>query len=354
MTTVGSGKYTYEVVENWAKLPEGETFAMVSAMAADSQDRVFAFQRKDPPILIFDPDGNLLDSWGNGAFSFAHGIYIEDDTVYLTDRDNSVCLVYTIDGKPIQMLGRHGVHSDTGCENPGDLCPRAAGPFNYPTEMIPSPFRRPLRFRRVPQRPHSPLHLGRPAQAVLGSAGQDRARTLPPAPQPADPQRHHLPVRPGEPPDAALHPGRRVHRHLGRHPAPHGHIRGQRGRPGRQRGSGRGLLGPGQRPGHVRAASWPASPAGVPVTGAGWTRAATFTSASATAPASTSSSARGDAGGATLLPQQPRERIPAGTSSLRPVPFLPAYVLRRLTPQTANPILPSTIINGTRRPHGAR
>ena len=68
MTTVGSGNYTYEVVENWAKLPEGDTFAMVSAIATDSQDRVFAFQRKDPPILIFDRDGNLLDSWGNGAF----------------------------------------------------------------------------------------------------------------------------------------------------------------------------------------------------------------------------------------------------------------------------------------------
>ena len=139
MTTVGSGKYTYEVVENWARLPEGDTFAMVSAIATDSQDRVFAFQRKDPPILIFDRDGNLLDSWGNGAFVFAHGIYIEDDTVYLTDRDSSVCLVYTIDGKPIQMLGRHGVHSDTGCENPGDLCPRSAGPFNYPAELVPSP-----------------------------------------------------------------------------------------------------------------------------------------------------------------------------------------------------------------------
>ena len=26
MTTVGSGEYTYELVESWAKLPEGEDF----------------------------------------------------------------------------------------------------------------------------------------------------------------------------------------------------------------------------------------------------------------------------------------------------------------------------------------
>ena len=139
MTTLGSGHYTYTVQENWAKLPEGETFAMVSAIATDSQDRVYAFQRKEPPVLIFDRDGNLQDSWGNGSFLFAHGFYIEDDVVYVTDRDASTCLVYTLDGKPVQMLGRHGRHSDTGCEVAGDLVPRAAGPFNYPAELVPSP-----------------------------------------------------------------------------------------------------------------------------------------------------------------------------------------------------------------------
>ncbi len=139
MTTVGTGEFTYEAIMDWAKLPEGETFETVSAVATDSQDRVYAFQRKDPPVMIFDRDGNLLDSWGNGAFEFAHGIHIANDVIYVTDRNTSVCIMYTLDGKPIQMLGRHGVHSDTGCENPGDLCPRAAGPFNYPSEMVPSP-----------------------------------------------------------------------------------------------------------------------------------------------------------------------------------------------------------------------
>ena len=139
MVSVGLGEYTYDVCEDWAKLPEGQTFGMVSAVATDSQDRVYAFQRKDPPVLVFDVDGNLVNSWGNGAFLFAHGIHIAEDIVYLADRDSSVCLLYTLDGKPIQMLGRHGVHSDTGCEVPGELVPRAGGPFNYPSEIVPSP-----------------------------------------------------------------------------------------------------------------------------------------------------------------------------------------------------------------------
>jgi len=139
MATIGTGKYTYTLIQDWAKLPAGETFAMVSAVATDAQDRVYAFQRKDPPIAVFDRQGKFLTSWGNGAFLFAHGIFIANDTVYLTDRDSSVCLMYTLDGKPIQMMGRHGVHSDTGCEKPGDLVPRAAGPFNYPSELVPAP-----------------------------------------------------------------------------------------------------------------------------------------------------------------------------------------------------------------------
>ena len=55
MTTLGSGHYTYSVQENWAKLPEGETFAMVSAIATDSQDLVYAFQRKEPPVPDLRP-----------------------------------------------------------------------------------------------------------------------------------------------------------------------------------------------------------------------------------------------------------------------------------------------------------
>lgn len=139
MTTVGTGKYTYQLIEHWAKLPAGQTFGNVSAVATDFQDRVYVFQRKDPPVVIFDREGNYLNSWGVSAITEAHGIFIQDDIIYLTDRVDSVALKFTLDGKPLQVLGRRGVHSDTGCEVPGELVPHSAGPFNYPTEMVPAP-----------------------------------------------------------------------------------------------------------------------------------------------------------------------------------------------------------------------
>lgn len=139
MTTVGAGKYTYRLEQDWAKLPTGEEFGTVSAVATDSQDRVYVFQRKDPPVVVFDRQGNFLNSWGNGNFENPHGIFIADDIVYLTDREGSVAMKYTLEGKPLQLIGTRGAYSDTGCEVAGEVVPRSAGPFNYLTEMVPSP-----------------------------------------------------------------------------------------------------------------------------------------------------------------------------------------------------------------------
>ena len=139
MNTIKTDKYDYELVQSWGTLPDGMTFGTVSAVAADSQNRVYVYQRKDPPIVVLDSDGNYLNSWGISAFNLPHGFCIVDDVIYLTDREDSVCLKYTLDGKPLMVLGDRGVHSDTGCEEPGELVPRAAGPFNYPSEMYPSP-----------------------------------------------------------------------------------------------------------------------------------------------------------------------------------------------------------------------
>jgi len=139
LTTIKTDKYDYELVQSWGTLPDGMTFGTVSSVASDSQNRVYVYQRKDPPIVVLDSDGNYLNSWGISAFNLPHGFCIVDDVIYLTDREDSVCLKYTLDGKPLMVLGDRGVHSDTGCEEPGELVPRAAGPFNYPSEMYPSP-----------------------------------------------------------------------------------------------------------------------------------------------------------------------------------------------------------------------
>jgi DNA-binding beta-propeller fold protein YncE len=139
MTTVGSGRYTYDMREDWAALPAGWTFGGVSAVATDSQNRVYAFQRKDPPLVVFDRDGHYLSSWGTSTFTDPHGINIVDDFIYVTDRDDHVALKFTLDGKPLMVLGTRGQASDTGATRDIELPPRSAGPFNKPTEMMVAP-----------------------------------------------------------------------------------------------------------------------------------------------------------------------------------------------------------------------
>ena len=132
MTTVGTGKHTYRLVQDWARLPQGEDFGVVSAVATDSEDRVYVFQRKDPPVLVFDREGNYLSSWGIGAITNPHGIYIADDVAYLTDRDDSVALKFTLDGKPLQVLG-HEVYTRTqGVRTPVTWCPGPPAPSTTP------------------------------------------------------------------------------------------------------------------------------------------------------------------------------------------------------------------------------
>lgn len=136
---VGAGEYTYELIEDFAKLPEGQTFGTISRVTTDSQHRLYVFQRKDPAVLIFDQNGKFLSSWGAGLFKRAHGFKIANDVIYLTDQADNVAMIYTLDGKLLKQLGTRGQHSDTGCEDWHNLPLRAAGPFNHPTEMLPGP-----------------------------------------------------------------------------------------------------------------------------------------------------------------------------------------------------------------------
>jgi len=145
-TIVGSGKYTYEVHEDWARLPEGVEMK-AAAVAVDSKDRVYCFNRSpEHPILVFDRDGNFLSSWGAGLFAFPHAIRIEaDDSVWITDRDHGQFMKFTTDGQLLGTIGTKGFRSDTGI--PADdfssggwkNVTHGGDPFNLPTDIVVAP-----------------------------------------------------------------------------------------------------------------------------------------------------------------------------------------------------------------------
>ena len=107
---LGSGEHRYKVVEDWAKLPEGWEFKDAAAVAVDSKDRVYVFNRGEHPMMVFDRDGNFIKSWGEGGmFPHAHGLHIdENDILYCTDDTGHVVTKCTTDGKVLLQLGVPG------------------------------------------------------------------------------------------------------------------------------------------------------------------------------------------------------------------------------------------------------
>jgi len=118
------GEATYEVCEDWPRLPEGWHFGQVPGVAVDSQDRVYVFHRGRQPLLVFSPDGELLESWGEGLFQLPHGIAVApDDSLYLVDRDDNVMGRFSPDQELLQVFGTRGQPSPDG------------RPFNRPASV---------------------------------------------------------------------------------------------------------------------------------------------------------------------------------------------------------------------------
>lgn len=124
----GQGTHQYTVQEDWWTLPEGWEFGWVPAVAVDSQDRVYVYSRSEHPMVVFDRDGNFIDSWGDDILKDAHGIFIDaDDNIYCTERDTHVMRKFTTEGELLMTLG---TPDEPGAEGE---------PFNQPTDFALGP-----------------------------------------------------------------------------------------------------------------------------------------------------------------------------------------------------------------------
>ena len=126
MIMIGTGDYRYEYRPDWAKLPAEMEFQAPSAVAVDSHDNLYVFQRGDPPGLVFDRDGNMIAQWTrkDGVPADAHLVYVgPDDGVYLADRDAHQILKYTSEGELVMSLGnRHRAELQAPFNHPADMC----------------------------------------------------------------------------------------------------------------------------------------------------------------------------------------------------------------------------------------
>ena len=82
---VGDGAYKYEVVHDWAKLPEQFTWQTTHNVAVDAAGNLYVIhegrkeQKDHPSIFVFDPAGNYITSFGKQFQGGGHGIEIRKE-----------------------------------------------------------------------------------------------------------------------------------------------------------------------------------------------------------------------------------------------------------------------------------
>ena len=142
----------YRAVDDWAQLPDGRQMGAVGGVAIDPDgEHVWAVIRCDATeperfgnecldsdldsVLKFDPDGEVVASFGGGMFIWPHGLDVDSDgNVWVTDAVSAArtpegtrghqVIKFSPDGDVLMTLGTPGV--------PG------AGPghFNAPSDVV--------------------------------------------------------------------------------------------------------------------------------------------------------------------------------------------------------------------------
>jgi DNA-binding beta-propeller fold protein YncE len=125
-TLAATGAGGYRLVRDFFHPPAGLKLGAVSGVATDATGNLYVLHRGDPqrPLLVFDPSGAFVRSFGAGLFTSTHGLRIDPDgNVWTTDNANHTVIQFNPDGKVLMTLGERGV--------PGD----DAMHFNKPTDV---------------------------------------------------------------------------------------------------------------------------------------------------------------------------------------------------------------------------
>lgn len=94
--------------------PAGQTvWNLPRSVAVDGKGTIILLRASDPPVLIYNRDGKLQKSWGNGLFKEAHSVDLDrEGFLWITDRADNMVYKFTIDGKQLMALGKKGVAGD--------------------------------------------------------------------------------------------------------------------------------------------------------------------------------------------------------------------------------------------------
>jgi sugar lactone lactonase YvrE len=133
-----SGVPRYEVDPLWAKLPDNWVVGPLGGACVDARDHVFVLHRQEglneamvsvrdrfdgakdagkarvkaPPVMEFDPEGNLVNSWGDAKVlgNYLHDCQVDKDgNVWIAPARSGFVQKYSHDGTLLLQIGKSGV-----------------------------------------------------------------------------------------------------------------------------------------------------------------------------------------------------------------------------------------------------
>jgi hypothetical protein len=124
----------YEVDPLWAKLPDNWVVGPLGGTCVDARDHVWVLHRQEgvtqemlagrdrlgdskarikaPPVIEFDPQGNVVNSWGDAKAlgNYLHDCFVDKDfNVWIAPARSGFVQKYSHDGKLLLQIGKSGV-----------------------------------------------------------------------------------------------------------------------------------------------------------------------------------------------------------------------------------------------------
>ena len=112
---VGEGEFQYEWISDWGELPANIKYGNCHALAEDSHGNIYVLHTVHPTsesgdsVVVFDPQGRFVRSWGWQFRGGAHGLRLHregrTEYLYVSDTQHRVVTKRTLKGEEVWTIG---------------------------------------------------------------------------------------------------------------------------------------------------------------------------------------------------------------------------------------------------------
>jgi hypothetical protein len=115
LPVMGEGEHQYEAIHDWGELPATIKYGNTHGVCEDSQGHIYVHHtvndasESHDTMVVFDPKGKFVKSWGKEFKGGAHGLHIrkegKQEFLYLCDTKRALVVKTTLNGEEVFTLG---------------------------------------------------------------------------------------------------------------------------------------------------------------------------------------------------------------------------------------------------------